>query len=189
MPHISFAGATTVGRNTWWVNASESGIYTAMAKRMIGQVDAMLSYHSKIHIVRFDLHQPDFTPDNRRITEFNNLLHSRLKARYKLDRIGFAWVRELERAKQQHYHFALILDGHKINHPQQVLELAAELWRFMDGSLWIPKHCYYNVLRGDHTELQAAIWRISYFAKGRGKGYKPEQTKNYSTSRIKPQND
>jgi len=30
------------------------------------------------------------------------------------------------------------------------------------------------------------LWRISYFAKGRGKGYKPPQTKNYGTSRIKP---
>jgi hypothetical protein len=31
----------------------------------------------------------------------------------------------------------------------------------------------------------AAIWRISYLAKARGKGYKPVQTKNFATSRIR----
>lgn len=186
MAYVSFAGAITCGGNTWWVNARKSGIYTEMAKRMIGQIDAMLSHFSKIHIVRFDLRQPDYTPDNTRISQFNSLLHSRLKARYQLTRIGFFWVREQERAKHQHYHCTLILDGHKIKHPHHVLELASELWAFLDGHLWRPKNCYYNVQRDDHAKLQAAIWRISYLAKGRGKGYKPAQTKNYSTSRIKP---
>lgn len=186
MAYLSFAGAITLGNNTWLVNARKSGIYTEMAKRMIGQIDAMLTHHSKIHIVRFDLHQPDYTPDNSRISLFNRYLHNRLKTRYKLARIGFVWVREQERAKQQHYHYALILDGHKINHPQQVLDLASELWAFLDGHVWKPKNCYYNLQRNDLTQLQAAIWRISYLAKGRGKGYRPEQTKNYSTSRIKP---
>lgn len=37
------------------------------------------------------------------------------------------------------------------------------------------------------TTIQGAIWHISYLAKAkaRGKGYKPDQTKNYGTSRIK----
>ena len=36
----------------------------------------------------------------------------------------------------------------------------------------------------DVESLLAAIWRVSYLAKVRGKGYKPPQTKNYGTSRI-----
>jgi hypothetical protein len=184
MAYLSHAGALTVNGATWLVNARKSGIYTEMAKRMIGQIDAMLTHHSKIHIVRFDLHQPDYTPDNSRMSLFNRYLHNRLITRYKLARIGFVWARE--RAKGQHYHCALIMDGHKINYPHQVLELICELWEFLDGSVWKPKNCYYNVQRQDHAKLQAAIWRISYLAKGRGKGYRPEQTKNYSTSRIKP---
>jgi hypothetical protein len=33
--------------------------------------------------------------------------------------------------------------------------------------------------------LQAAIYRISYLAKPRGKGYRPPQTKDYGCSRMK----
>ena len=53
------------------------------------------------------------------------------------------------------------------------------------GTEFTPKNCYYNVKRNDYNSLQDAIWRISYLAKTRGKGRKPKQAKDYSTSRIK----
>lgn len=186
MRYVSHSFALSLSGNTWIVNARKNGIYTHMAKRMIGEVEAMLEHHSKIHIVRFDLHQPAYTTDNKHITEFNRRFHGKLKTKYKLSRIGFSWAREMERAKQQHYHYVLILDGHKIQHPSKVLELAGEVWEHMDGFRYVPKNCYYNVERNNHQQVQAAIWRISYLAKGRGKGYRPIQTKDYSTSRIEP---
>ncbi len=33
--------------------------------------------------------------------------------------------------------------------------------------------------------LADAVYRVSYLAKTRGKGYRPEQVKDYSTSRLK----
>ena len=95
------------------------------------------------------------------------------------------WCREIEKAKQQHYHYALIIDGHKVNHPELVNKKAKEIWRQLDGSEFFPEHCFYNLKRNDYESKQDAIYPISYLAKTRGKGYKPDQTKNYSVSRIK----
>lgn len=95
------------------------------------------------------------------------------------------WCRELETAKLQHYHYALIIDGHKVNYPIEINAKVKEIWRQLDGSEYFPNNCYYNIKRSDYKSIQDAIWRISYLAKARGKGYKPDKTKNYGTSRIK----
>ena len=78
-----------------------------------------------------------------------------------------------------------MIDGHKVNFPYEVTRKVKDIWRQLDGSEYFPDNCYYNVKRDDYETIQAAIWRISYLAKARGKGYKPDQTKNYGTSRIK----
>jgi hypothetical protein len=185
MPYITKDKAITVNGQTWWVNSAGSGLITHAIKSMINQVDAMLSHHSKIHIIRFDLRVYEYTDSNGIITAFNRRLHKWLKRKYNLKRVGFMWCRELETAKQQHYHYALIVDGHKVNYPSEINDKVKELWRQLDGSAYFPDNCYYNIQRGSHDSIQAAIWRISYLAKARGKGYKPDQTKNYGTSRIK----
>lgn len=184
MAHITYDKALTINGDTWWVNSAKSGLITHAIKSMIGQIDAMLSHHSKIHIIRFDLRIYEYTQNNEIVTTFNRRLHKWLKRKYILKRIGFMWCRELETSKKQHYHYALLLDGHKINYPEEVNKKVKDIWRQLDGSEYFPEHCYYNIKRNDYESIQAAIWRISYLAKTRGKGYKPQQTKNYGTSRI-----
>jgi hypothetical protein len=185
MAYITKDKAITVNGNTWWVNSHGSGLITHSIKAMINQVDAMLSHHSKIHIIRFDLRVYEYTENNGIMTAFNRRLHKWLKRKYDLKRIGFIWCRELETAKQQHYHYALIIDGHKIRHPLEILNKVKEIWeQHLNGSEYTPKNCYYNLERDNFHSIQKAIWRISYLAKARGKGYKPAQTKNYGTSRI-----
>jgi hypothetical protein len=185
MSYITHDKAITVNGNTWWVNSKGSGLITHSIKSMINQVDVMLGHHSKIHIIRFDLRVSEYTENNRIMTVFNRRLHKWLKRKYNLKRVGFMWCRELETAKQQHYHYTLIIDGHKIRYPIEVTAKVKELWQQLDGSAFFPDNCYYNIKRNDYESIQAAIWRISYLAKGRGKGNKPEQTKSYGTSRIK----
>lgn len=185
MAYITRNIAITVNGQTWRVNSKGSGLISHAIKSMINQVDAMLSHHSKIHIIRFDLRVYEYTENNGIITAFNRRLHKWLKRKYNLKRVGFMWCRELETAKQQHYHYALIIDGHKVNYSLEVNNKVKELWRQLDGSEYFPKNGYYNVKRYDYDSIQDAIWRISYLAKARGKGYKPDQTKNYGTSRIK----
>lgn len=184
MSYITKDKAITVNGQTWWVNSKGSGLISHSIKTMIGQVDAILSHHSKIHIIRFDLRVYEYTENNGIITTFNRRLHKWLKRKYNLKRVGFMWCRELETAKQQHYHYALMIDGHKVNFPHEITSKVKEIWRQLDGSEYFPEHCYYNVKRGDYESIQDAIWRISYLAKFRGKGYKPDQTKNFGNSRI-----
>ncbi|MBA6377687.1 MULTISPECIES: inovirus-type Gp2 protein [unclassified Colwellia] len=185
MAYITKDKAITVNGQTWWVNSKGSGLIAHSIKAMINQIDAMLSHHSKIHIIRFDLRVYEYTENNGIITAFNRRLHKWLKRKYSFKRIGFMWCREIETAKKQHYHYALIIDGHKVNFPYEVTNKVKELWRQLDGSEYFPDNCYYNVKRDDYESIQDAIWRISYLAKARGKGYKPDQVKNYGTSRIK----
>jgi hypothetical protein len=187
MAHITKDKAITVNEKTWWVNSAGSGLLTDSIKAMINQVDAMLSHHSKIHLIRFDLRLYEHTQTNKIITVFNRKLFKWLKRKYNFKRIGFVWCRELEKAKQQHYHYALMLDGHKVNYPLDTTDKIKDIWQQLDGSVYFPEHCYYNMKRNDYESIQAAIWRISYLAKARGKGHKSAQTKNYGTSRIKLQ--
>jgi len=55
----------------------------------------------------------------------------------------------------------------------------------LDGSGYFPGICDYNVKRYYYVTIQAAIWRMSYLAIARGKCNKPDQTKNYGTTRVK----
>jgi urease gamma subunit len=186
MPYVTKDKAVTINGQTWWVNSQGSGLIAHSIKAMINQVDTMLSHHSKIHIIRFDLRVYEYTENNAMITVFNRRLHKWLKRNYNLKRIGFIWCRELETAKQQHYHYALMIDGHKVNYPYDVTNKVKEIWQQLDGSEYFPDNCYYNIKRNDYESIQGAIWRLSYLAKVRGKGYKLDQTKNYAVSRIKP---
>jgi hypothetical protein len=191
MAYITKDKAITVNGKTWQVNSKGSGLISHAIKAMINQVDAVLSHHSKILIVRFDLHIYHQTDNNEIITIFNRRLFKWLKRKYSLKRIGFIWCRELETAKQQHYHYALMVDGHKARHPIEILLKIKEIWeQHLNHSLeYTPKNCYYNIYRDDFKSTQSAIGRISYLAKARGKGYKPDQTKNYGTSRVRLKNN
>lgn len=144
----------------------------------------MLDHHGKVHVVRFDLRQPTYTPDNKRITTFNRRFFKKLISEYGFSRIGYIWVREKEKAKSQHYHFALFLDGQKVQHGRKIVRLARETWQEMGGSEFTPDNYFYNITRNDKQGIGEVIYRISYFAKARGKGYKSRQSNNYSTSRI-----
>jgi len=177
---------TEVSGQTLWINGKKSGVYMSMLEPIIGQLEAMLSHHSKIHILRFDFHQPIYSNTNEKMTVFNRRLFKWLKRNYRLNRIGFAWVREKEKAKQQHYHYVLMIDGHKVQYSDLIQKKVIKIWtEITDGNTcWIPKHPFYNVARNDSDSLQEAVYRISYLAKVRGKGFRPPQTKDYSTSRI-----
>lgn len=175
----------TVNGNTWHVISKYGGLYSHMIKAMIGQIEAILSHHSKVHIIRFDLHQDEYIEDSKRITSFNRRFSRWLKRKYNLKRVGFIWCREQDKVEQQHYHYALLVDGHKVRYPAKILEQAKEIWTSLMGYDFTPKNCFYNVKRDDYDSIQSAIWRISYLAKVKTKGKKPEQSKDYSTSRVK----
>lgn len=158
---------------------------TKSLKRIFIQLFSMLDYHSKVHVIRFDLHQQSHTADNKRITEFNRKLFKWIKKKYGFSRIGYAWTRELETGKGQHYHYALFLDGHKIQHPQKIIDRASQTWELMGGHFAYVPNCYYNLARSDRKALQAVIYRLSYFAKDKSKQKRPATAKRNDASRLK----
>ncbi len=172
---------------TWFINSKGSGIYTHMMKGILDQVEAMLSHHNKVFLLRFDLHQPSYTDNSEHVSRFIRGFSEHIKKHYKLSRFGYAWVREQEKAKQQHYHCFILLDGNKVQESGYILKAAKKYWElYFDGYLcWPTGRCYHRLTRDNHEATQEAIYHISYLAKGRGKGYKPAQAKNFGRSRIK----
>jgi hypothetical protein len=53
----------------------------------------------------------------------------------------------------------------------------------------VPKNCFYKVRRGDDMAFGEALYRCSYLAKARGKGYGSLGANNYSGSRIRLKTD
>lgn len=182
---VSYSPVLDYKGGLWRLYEDGSGIFIPMVKKFIDQFINMLSHYNRVHVIRFDLHQRDYNLNNHRMTVFIGRLKKRLMAKYKLTRIGFCWVREQEDVSAQHYHYVLFIDGRVIQYPQKILDIIAEVWGHMAGFCFTPMNCFYNVLRDDYDIMQEVIYRISYFAKARGKGKHPPQTKDYSTSRIK----
>lgn len=180
--HIYFADSL------WRVHVAKSGIYVEMLKAMLEQLFAMLTHHNKLLVIRFDCHQDHATENSDHVSQFMDKLIKRLKRKYEFGRVAYCWVREQEKAKHQHYHFVLILDGNKARYSFEILKIAEQTWhdQEMGNTFSVPEKPYRHFARGDIISLKKVIWRISYLAKGRGKGYRLPQAKDYSTSRIKP---
>lgn len=188
MGYIINRKAIEINGILWRVHQEKEGLYSESLKSIVGQLDAMISNHRAVSVLRFDLHQSAYTDTNEKITTFHRRLFKWLKRNYKIKRIGFAWCREQHQVKSQHYHYGLMLDSDRVKYSKKVIDKATEVWAgISDGNTcYTPSRACHNVIRGDFESTQQAIMRLSYLAKVRGKNKQPEQTKNYGTSRIKP---
>jgi len=166
-------------------NNDKSSCYTEILNTMHGQMQAMLSHHNKVIVVRFDLHCEKYTPCNTELSRFMCKVRKRLYSHYKCTRFGYLWVREQERSKSQHYHVMLIIDANKIQHPSALLGWLQERWSDRGHARpFIPERCFYKISRGENDTFAEAFYRCSYLAKARGKGYAGSGANNYSGSRV-----
>jgi len=165
------------------VNNKGTGLYPHILNPILEQFNICYQRWKRVLVVRFDLHQPEYTNTNECITAFRKRLVSRLKYHYKFKEVGFAWVREQERAKAQHYHFVLFLDGDVVRTSKKVSEIIKQAWEKEGRTVYFPENRYYFV---NNEEIeQEAVYRISYLAKPRGKGYRGKHASDYQTSRLK----
>lgn len=149
------------------------------------EMDGMLSIYSRLLVVRFDLHLHEYDPRNTAITKLFKKLRKLVLTKYKSKRLGYVWVREKEKAKAQHYHVMLILDGNKIRYPCNLLKWVETRWENMGNPKpYTPKNCYYFMKRTDNDIIDSCMYRVSYLAKMRGKGYKPKHVRDFSSSRV-----
>lgn len=163
------------------------GCYVSILKSVKGQMDAMQSHYSRVLIIRLDLHMFDYSGDNKKLSRMMGRLTEWLRKKYSTARVGYVWVRETERAKSQHYHLALMIDGRALQYPVKVIEWVERYWQLRnEPKPFTPKNCYTMVERDKPETYQKAFYRLSYLAKSRGKGYKNVTANNYAVSRIKP---
>lgn len=166
---------------------NKHGCYQAILKPAKEQLDAMLSHYSRVLVFRLDLHVYDYTGSNDKVSKMLRQLKLWLKEKYDMEATGHLWVREVEKAKQQHYHFVIMLNGHKIRYPKKVIEWIESYWTLRnEPKPYTPRECYTMIKRNDQATYNKAFYRLSYLAKERSKGYKDKTANNYSTSRIKP---
>ncbi|WP_282177276.1 YagK/YfjJ domain-containing protein [Vibrio nereis] len=173
----------------WEVNTGshqQHKINPKQLKQLVRQLNAMCSHYKRVFVVFFDLKVEEYTGDNAIMSAFLAQVRTLLKREYKLKRFGYCWVREVEKAKRQHYHMALFLHGRQIMFPYRLLDLLSDIWLKVGGvHLYRPDHCYYMIVANDFQIKQRVIYRLSYQAKERGKGRRDAQAKDFSTSRLK----
>nr|WP_277345542.1 inovirus-type Gp2 protein [Pseudomaricurvus alkylphenolicus] len=159
-----------------------------MLKPIKNQLDAMLSHYAKVLMVRLDIRVAEYSGKNEKISRLMNRIKKLLNGKkYDMKTYGYVWVREKEEAAQQHYHLALLLNGHKVRHPGSIISWIEQYLEIRDEPKpFTPKNCYLMIHRGDLEEYKEAFHRLSYFAKERGKGQKDKTANNFSTSRVKP---
>lgn len=177
--------AFTHDGETYNVNSAKSGLYVEILSAIIKQFQISVTKWTRVFVLRFDLHTNIITKDNKIMTAFRKRLVQKLKREYGFKEVGFCWVREQERAKAQHYHWVLFLDGDLIRHSKRINEIVRQLWEGTANNNYVPivKNPFYFV---DNEQLaQEAIYRVSYLAKTRGKGYRDNQVKDYQCSRMK----
>lgn len=164
---------------------NNQGSYVEILNKMIEQLDIALQIHKRLMVLRVDLHSTYYTGNNRQFSKFINRLKQWIYRNYRIRNIGYAWAREQERAKTQHYHLALFLDENKIRHPKRLIAQIKEMWAPY-GHTPVIKNPYYPINKSNlKNQRHEAIKRISYLAKVRGKGYRNKQAKDFSTSRLK----
>ena len=98
-----------------WGDDDNRSVYREILVRTYEQMTSMLSYHSRIIVIRFEFRVNDYTPCNSLVSWFFRTLVKQLKKAYKLKRVGYIWCREQNLSERQHYHCGLMLDANKVN--------------------------------------------------------------------------
>ena len=173
-------------------NNSDLGVYSKDLKKMLDQLEAMLSYHNKLMMIRFDLHLKRHSKDNTLISKYFNRLNSSILKRFKLKRYAYVWCREHNKSLSQHYHVALLVDGNKYQSPHYVLEFCKAKWEALGQHFsycWsehrVVNRQHVNIVRGNWSDYQEVIYWLSYLAKSNTKTNRLSTTNKYSTSRLK----
>jgi hypothetical protein len=91
----------------------------------------MVSLHSKVYYLRFDVRFPQtmlVPTDNGLIRRFAETFTSLLRELKRDPR--YLWTREQKSVdRHQHYHFVLLLNGHRAKSLQRYIRLAEGIWR------------------------------------------------------------
>lgn len=151
-----------------------------------------ISTHNKIFVVRMTLTFPlsyEVYPSSEHIQLFSkNICEFFSYHRYDPK---YVWVRERKQHNShQHYHFALFLNGNKIQHPYEVTFKANELWQMRLGvniTGLVNYDCSISVRRneyGYYEQLNTLFYMLQYIAKPNTKVGINDGRRNFACSRF-----
>ena len=141
-------------------------------------LDTLLKQHSRLLVIRLDLHQPKRPITVAEFKHFHGVFLQKLRRRKKMKLLGYIWKLEYSIHTQFHYHFIFFLDGRE--HARDVLlgQMIGEIWNQVVGE----NHCYFNcndpkyqkrfstsavgrLERNDPIKYNALLKVIRYFCK------------------------
>jgi hypothetical protein len=165
--------------------ANLSPCMTPILDQIIGQLDAMLSYHSRVLVQRLDLHTDEYSAKSEKMTLIMKKIRKHLGRVYGMKRFGYVWVREMERSKKQHYHLVLFMDQHKISYPLKLVRWIEDRWA-AQGQECVHRSKNMTLTRVSYltSEMKDCVFWLSYMAKERGKNYKGDRANNFGSSRL-----
>lgn len=167
-------------------NRKRYGYYLEILCAIEEQLNAMISRHSKVMMLRLDFHLNAYTENNLEFSRMIEKLRKHLSRKYNMKRFGYIWAREIEKSSVQHYHLTLLLNGNKISYPSKLISWIEKIWTNRGHSKpYTPKYCFKLVNRGDVDAIQCVFERTAYLAKIRGKSKRAAGVNDYSTSRLK----
>lgn len=170
-------------------NSPTLGCYQEILTGLYYQLTNLLSHHSRLLFLRLDLKVYRYSKDNKLLSYFLRLLKRNLKSYFGFTRVGYLWVRELSITDRQHYHLILLLDGNKVQHPKNVINIAEEVAYTCEMPVpFTPKNAYLKISRNDKENFDAAMYRGSYLAKTRSKQC-GKRIRSFGSSNIKPRGD
>jgi len=169
------------------VNANKDkgyGVYPVILDRMLEQITNLQEYHSRVTVVRLDLHFPEGHATNNKL---ENTMLSRYIKRCKADlgsnawgnhkRFVHGWVKEVGESGRSHYHLFFAFqtlqrnlglisgDGHS-----GVWKLLEDRWsELTGGTVHFTKQ--HRLERGDHNAFANCFYHLSYLAKVRDKQF------------------
>lgn len=132
----------------------------------MNRVDLMLYTYSKVHFVRLDLHPQEKTSNNQLISNFVKEAGKYIEHTYKC-KVEIIATREWgNNSNKEHYHLAVMLSGHKLKYPDNLLKYLIAAWdKHSGGTSYTPHNCYLNCTRGNRKDTELLIYRISYLSK------------------------
>lgn len=170
------------------ISKANKGFYIQILIKIDDQLRAMLSHHCKILVFRVDLRLHNQSNDNQVMTTFIKRYRKRLQKGLGLSRVGYVWCREQDKAKQHHYHLAVMIDGNKHQRAGKLISLIKHYWDDLDiGRIRVPDNCYTMLSRNDDEAYQLTFDRICYLAKvySKSPNQRNASTNDYEGSRIK----
>jgi hypothetical protein len=158
--------------------------------------------HSKVLVVRFDIHYPQDFPPVMTNTDISKCIAYVIK-KYKRQRLDpyYIWVSEYQESIHPHYHCCILLDAQKVRAYSHVFNTVEQTWgRILDYPInGCIHHCNtvdgvvqmdrngMIIRRDDQTidqTLQQVYNQVTYLAKATSKPQENDGLRNFGMSRI-----